>query len=218
MTTFLLGPDSSHSKKSLDKQCRPRSGCFQKSSLISVYIICSSTCIIFRHYFMVEPVSFHFRMFSGVSLDVRILSYCTVVIFAFFRPFPGMRESGLDKQNVMRLRINRIALVQELRVEHVLRYLTESGILTEDDLRRITNGSTPGDKARVLVDILTCEYYQYSQGRNCMYAKRHVRTTWWQTSIVESLFYRRETLYNCLLPAALPLDPFYLSFLNLTLP
>ena len=73
-----------------------------------------------------------------------------------------MRESGLDKQNVMRLRINRIALVQELRVEHVLRYLTESGILTEDDLRRIMNGSTPGDKARVLVDILTCEYNWYS--------------------------------------------------------
>ena len=70
-----------------------------------------------------------------------------------------MRESGLDKQNVMRLRINRIALVQELRVEHVLRYLTEAGILTEDDLRRITNGTTPGDKARVLVDLLTCEYY-----------------------------------------------------------
>ena len=69
-----------------------------------------------------------------------------------------MRESGLDKQNVMRLRINRIALVQELRVEHVLRYLTEAGIMTEDDLSRITSGSTPGDKARVLVDILTCEY------------------------------------------------------------
>ena len=48
-----------------------------------------------------------------------------------------------------------------------------------------------------------------------MYAKTHVRTTWWQTSIVESLFYRRETLYNCLLPGALPLDPFHFSFLNL---
>ena len=55
----------------------------------------------------------------------------------------------------------------------------------------------------------------FIQGRNCMYAKTHVRTTWWQTSIVESLFYRRETLYNCLLPGALPLDPFHLSFLNL---
>ena len=71
-----------------------------------------------------------------------------------------------------------------------------------------------------MYEIVTClnVWRASCQGRNCMYAKKHVRTTWWQTSIVESLFYRRETLYNCLLPGALPLDPFHLSFLNLTLP
>ena len=89
------------------------------------------------------------------------ISKCCLLTFlpsiqnvTYFRPDPGMRESGLDKQNVMRLRINRIALIQELRVEHVLRYLTETGILTEDDLKQIGAGSTPADKARVLVDIL----------------------------------------------------------------
>ncbi|XP_053395005.1 amyloid protein-binding protein 2-like isoform X3 [Mercenaria mercenaria] len=65
-----------------------------------------------------------------------------------------IRESGLDKQNVMRLRINRIALVQELRVEHILGHLVECGVLSEDDLRRINAGSTAADKARVLVDLL----------------------------------------------------------------
>ena len=59
---------------------------------------------------------------------------------------------------MMRLRINRIALIQELRVEHVLRSLIEAGILNEDDLKQITSGSTPADKARVLVDMLPGMY------------------------------------------------------------
>ena len=60
----------------------------------------------------------------------------------------------MDKQNVMRLRINRIALLQELRVEHVLQHLIEENVLLEDDLKKIQAGSTPADKARVLVDLL----------------------------------------------------------------
>jgi len=70
-----------------------------------------------------------------------------------FSPEPS-RESGLDKQNVMRLRINRIALVQELRVEHILGYLVDNGVVSEDDVKKINAGSTPPDKARILVDIL----------------------------------------------------------------
>ncbi|KAL4236094.1 hypothetical protein ACF0H5_004480 [Mactra antiquata] len=54
----------------------------------------------------------------------------------------------------MRLRINRIALVQELRVEHVLGQLVEYGVVSEDDVKKINAGSTPADKARVLVDLL----------------------------------------------------------------
>ena len=59
---------------------------------------------------------------------------------------------------MMRLRINRIALIQELRVEHVLCSLIEAGILNEDDLKQITSGSTAADKARVLVDMLPGMY------------------------------------------------------------
>lgn len=95
--------------------------------------------------------------FGGYFIEIGQSSDMSCLFIFFFSPDPG-RESGLDKQNVMRLRINRIALIQELRVEHILRYLTESGILTEDDHRRIISGSTPGDKARVLVDILTGLY------------------------------------------------------------
>lgn len=64
------------------------------------------------------------------------------------------RESGMDKQNVMRLRINRIALVQELRVEHVLNHLIDTQVLSEDDLKKIHAGSSHSDKARILVDLL----------------------------------------------------------------
>lgn len=78
--------------------------------------------------------------------------------FSFFSPEPVSRESGLDKQNVMRLRINRIALVQELRVEHVLGQLVDSGVVSEEDVKKINAGSTPADKARVLVDLLPCKF------------------------------------------------------------
>ena len=35
------------------------------------------------------------------------------------------------------------------------------------------------------------------QGRNCMYAKTHVRTTWWQICVLEGLVYVYEMLYDC---------------------
>jgi len=54
----------------------------------------------------------------------------------------------------MRLRINRIALVQELRVEHIIRHLIDTLVLSEDDVKKINAGSTPPDKARILVDLL----------------------------------------------------------------
>lgn len=62
--------------------------------------------------------------------------------------------SGKDRQNIMRLRINRIAIVQELRVEYILNYLKDCGVINEDDQRKIDMGTTPSDKARRLVDLL----------------------------------------------------------------
>ena len=66
-----------------------------------------------------------------------------------------LSESGVDRQNIMRLRINRIALVQELRSEHIINYLLQTGLISEFDRERIDRGTTPADKARRLVDIVT---------------------------------------------------------------
>lgn len=54
----------------------------------------------------------------------------------------------------MRLKVNRIALVQELRVEHIIGALTRNDIITEQDFRKIETGRTPQDRARILIDIL----------------------------------------------------------------
>lgn len=62
--------------------------------------------------------------------------------------------SGIDRQNLMRLKVNRIALVQELRVEHILGYLIKVDIITQHDLHKIEMGRTPQDRARILIDIL----------------------------------------------------------------
>lgn len=64
-------------------------------------------------------------------------------------------ESGVDRQNIMRLRINRIALVQELRAEHIINHLLQTGLISEYDRERVDRGTTPADKARRLVDIVT---------------------------------------------------------------
>lgn len=68
--------------------------------------------------------------------------------------FDGVMQSGLNRQNVMRLRVNRIALVQEMRVEHVIGHLVETGVLTTEDEKRIESGTTPQDKTRILIDLL----------------------------------------------------------------
>ncbi|GFN93231.1 amyloid protein-binding protein 2 [Plakobranchus ocellatus] len=54
----------------------------------------------------------------------------------------------------MRLKVNRIALVQELRVEHITGVLLQSGVITDKDIIKIDSGQTPQDKARILVDLL----------------------------------------------------------------
>ncbi|XP_060082100.1 amyloid protein-binding protein 2-like [Ylistrum balloti] len=62
--------------------------------------------------------------------------------------------SGIDRQNVMRLRINRIALVQELKVDHIIGALIEQNLLNNFDQRKIAHGTTHADKARILIDLL----------------------------------------------------------------
>ncbi|KAL5017202.1 hypothetical protein ScPMuIL_006791 [Solemya velum] len=85
-------------------------------------------------------------MASTVRRSTFVLSECKSV--------DSSCSSGIDRQNVMRLRINRIALVQELRVEHVLQHLIETGVLTKDDRQKIESGTRPVDRTRILIDIL----------------------------------------------------------------
>ncbi|KAK6179290.1 hypothetical protein SNE40_011684 [Patella caerulea] len=65
-----------------------------------------------------------------------------------------METSRTVRQNLMRLKVNRIALVQELKVENILPILREKGVLTSADKNKIVQGSTNQDKARILIDIL----------------------------------------------------------------
>ena len=60
----------------LDKQCRPR---FSRNSLIRVYTVCHSVCIVWTHYSMVESHSSNFRVITTNILGVRI-----------FRKFTGV--------------------------------------------------------------------------------------------------------------------------------
>ena len=69
-------------------------------------------------------------------------------------PLLPSNVSGMDRQNRMRLKVNRIALVQELKVEHIIGALGRNGIITENDFRKIEAGRTPQDRARILIDIL----------------------------------------------------------------
>ncbi|XP_059177600.1 uncharacterized protein LOC131956962 isoform X2 [Physella acuta] len=62
--------------------------------------------------------------------------------------------SGIDQQNLMRLKVNKIALIQELSVEHVTGPLLAGGVLEEKDLNQIESHKTAQEKARTLVEIL----------------------------------------------------------------
>lgn len=63
-------------------------------------------------------------------------------------------DSKLSIERLQRLRVNRVAIVQCLRVEHILNHLIRVGVLTEDNKTKILASKTTQDKARVLVDFL----------------------------------------------------------------
>ncbi|KAH9509736.1 hypothetical protein Btru_044378 [Bulinus truncatus] len=72
--------------------------------------------------------------------------------------YPGCNSlgpsTGIDRQNVMRIRVNKVAIVQELRAEHITALLMDKGVISWKDLQKIENGRTPQDRARILVDLL----------------------------------------------------------------
>ena len=71
-----------------------------------------------------------------------------------FTKTKGPEPSTITSQKLTRLKVNRIAIIQSLRVEHVLNYLVESGVFTEDEKKEIQSSGTTQAKARKLLDLL----------------------------------------------------------------
>ncbi|CAG5126432.1 unnamed protein product [Candidula unifasciata] len=67
-------------------------------------------------------------------------------------PVDGL--TGINRQNIMRLKINRVALVQELKVEHVSGMLIKNGAIDVEDMNKINSGTSPQEKTRILLDLL----------------------------------------------------------------
>ena len=64
----------------MSKQCRPRSDCSNRSSLIRVYSVCYSICIFWMHYSVVEPPCLTFRIITPNFSGVRFFRKFMVII------------------------------------------------------------------------------------------------------------------------------------------
>lgn len=73
---------------------------------------------------------------------------CSLQLYKQYDP------SIIQAQNVQRLRVNRVALVQLLKVDHVLPRLIRNNVINEDEQKVILSGKTQQDKTRKLLDLL----------------------------------------------------------------
>ena len=62
--------------------------------------------------------------------------------------------SVIQHQKSQRLRVNRVAIIQELNVAHVLPHLIKSGIISDDDRKTVVSAKTTHNKTRRLLDLL----------------------------------------------------------------
>lgn len=62
--------------------------------------------------------------------------------------------SPLEQQHFQRLKINRTAVLQELRVDHVLNSLELNSVLSKPDIKYINEGVSTYEKSKRLLDIL----------------------------------------------------------------
>ncbi len=62
--------------------------------------------------------------------------------------------SVIEAQKLQALRVNRVAIIQTLRVEHVLPHLLEKRVLTAEDNAAILERKKTQDKTRCLLDLL----------------------------------------------------------------
>lgn len=60
----------------------------------------------------------------------------------------------MEHQQFQRLRVNRIAVIQELKVDHILHYLLANSVLNDGDLGEINTCRTTTEKSKRLLDIL----------------------------------------------------------------
>ena len=63
-----------------DPKFSDRYACSSRSSLIRVYTVCHSVCIVWTHYSMVEPHSSKFRVITTNCLGVRIFRKFMVIL------------------------------------------------------------------------------------------------------------------------------------------
>ncbi|XP_074643195.1 uncharacterized protein LOC141900284 isoform X2 [Tubulanus polymorphus] len=64
--------------------------------------------------------------------------------------------NSINTQNVMRVKVNRVSILQVLRVEDVLDYLKSRQVLKEKEVELILSGETRQEKVRWLIDLLAC--------------------------------------------------------------
>ena len=69
----------------------------QRCSLIRVYTVCHSVCIVWLHYFLVEPHSSNFRVITTIFLGVRIFRKFTVRISSYILDTDIGRYAKLDR-------------------------------------------------------------------------------------------------------------------------
>lgn len=67
---------------------------------------------------------------------------------------PKSSMSPLEHQQFQRLKVNRIAVLQELKVDHILQYLLSNSVLNHNDITKIEKGRSTTEKSKLLLDIL----------------------------------------------------------------
>ena len=120
----------------------------QRSSLIRVYTVCHSVCIIWTHFSMVEPHSSNFRLITTIFLGVLIfrkLTVCALVTGLLIvglslssilnfppstRPWRGRKTSNVARQTNLCLRVFRVMTNFNCACPAIQR-CQESGFLSE---------------------------------------------------------------------------------------
>jgi hypothetical protein len=75
------------------------------------------------------------------------------------------RQLSYDKANIMRLRINRVNIIQTIETPQILAKLLSLKVININELDQINTGSTRQDKARNLID--------------CLITKKHTQADWY---------------------------------------